>query len=67
MTINQLKKKIEVARKCGSANLDDGSVLEYGGTRYGWTLVSTWKEGGMVVRNVVDTAHDPMKFSYICG
>ncbi len=68
MTVNQYKKKIEVARKLGKADLGGGSALEYDGLGSDWRLVSTWKcsPRSVLKRNVVDVSYDPMKFSYIC-
>ena len=66
MTMRQYQRKIEIARKCGSADLGDGATLYYQHPDYPGVPGHTWSlvhEDG----NVIDTGWNPNKFSYVCS
>lgn len=57
MTVKQFRKKIDMARKYGRANLENGSVLYYDGSA-SWSICDRYG-------NTIDTACRPAKFEYI--
>ena len=60
MTVNQFRKKVEIARKYGKAKLDNGSVLYYYGP--GGSIIWSLKDK---YGQTVDTAYDPKQFEYL--
>jgi hypothetical protein len=59
MTVKQFRKKVEIARKYGKANLEDGYTLHYYGPGSYWALRDD-KSG-----NTVDVAYHPEQLEYL--
>lgn len=57
MTVKQFRKKVEIARKCGKAHINDNCVLYYYRDRL-FSLVSS--DG-----NVIDTTYRPETLEYL--
>lgn len=58
MTVNQFRKKCDVARQYGETELDNGSTLHYHGPQHGWSIHS--KNG-----NTISTSYNPKNFEYL--
>ena len=60
MTVKQFRQKVDIARKYGSAKLENGSWLdywEYGGSA-AWSIKDRYG-------NTVDTACNPKRLEYL--
>ncbi len=60
MTVKQFRKKVDIARKYGKANLDNGSVLHYFGP--GGSIVWSIRDR---YNNTVDVAFNPKDLEYL--
>ncbi len=60
MTVKQFRKKVEIARKYGKANLEGGNKLYYYGPggSFNWALHDKYG-------NTVDVAYNPEQLEYL--